>query len=421
MALLLIMAQQGKAYNANTTLSISACISLLNSSTTKHHRHHHQLKAMFHDFLGLKPPTIDSPVVLASKNADASPSASISVGAASSGGARAPLSTTSDLASERQVGNHLEGIPYYGPRSDISCSEISNRLAGSKRSNSDTAFTGTSRDGIQQMGHDSLESLHLMKMLKNGGGGERPRRSNDDEVFYGMQTMRPTSSSLILQSSSVGRLDANVSKWERSIPMGSAIQYPPRAVPANKFRDINAGPSIISQSAADEGSRTGIKGPGILSSINAGSVVSEKNSSGALPSGSKPKSGTHISEPESSTPGRQGLTSASRQMTIFYGGQAHVFDDVHPNKNTRNKSCTNIQPNKATWTSLLVAQKQNNEVKGRLKGMKCPTFNKRSITTSIRSTPFDFSNPEIKSLEMSFNIADGIGREIVLRICGSGK
>lgn len=88
-------------------------------------------------------------------------------------------------------------------------------------------------------------------MLKNGGGGERPRRSNDDEVFYGMQTMRPTSSSLILQSSSVGRLDANVSKWERSIPMGSAIQYPPRAgqfvpfmhqVPANKFRDINAGP-----------------------------------------------------------------------------------------------------------------------------------------------------------------------------------
>jgi hypothetical protein len=29
---------------------------------------------------------------------------------------------------------------------------------------------------------------------------------------------------------------------------------------------------------------------------------------------------------------QKGLTSASRQMTIFYGGQAHVFDDVHPNK-----------------------------------------------------------------------------------------
>lgn len=29
---------------------------------------------------------------------------------------------------------------------------------------------------------------------------------------------------------------------------------------------------------------------------------------------------------------RLGSTSSSRQMTIFYGGQAHVFDDVHPNK-----------------------------------------------------------------------------------------
>ena len=29
---------------------------------------------------------------------------------------------------------------------------------------------------------------------------------------------------------------------------------------------------------------------------------------------------------------QHGLTSACRQMTIFYGGQAHVFDDVHPHK-----------------------------------------------------------------------------------------
>jgi hypothetical protein len=64
---------------------------------------------------------------------------------------------------ERQAGNHLEGIPFYGPRSDISGPEISNRLAGSKRSNSDSAFTG-SRDGIPQMAHDSIESLHLMKV-----------------------------------------------------------------------------------------------------------------------------------------------------------------------------------------------------------------------------------------------------------------
>ena len=29
---------------------------------------------------------------------------------------------------------------------------------------------------------------------------------------------------------------------------------------------------------------------------------------------------------------RHGLTPASCGMTIFYGGQAHVFDNVQPNK-----------------------------------------------------------------------------------------
>lgn len=29
---------------------------------------------------------------------------------------------------------------------------------------------------------------------------------------------------------------------------------------------------------------------------------------------------------------RQGSSPAGSQMTIFYGGQAHVFDNVHPNK-----------------------------------------------------------------------------------------
>lgn len=52
------------------------------------------------------------------------------------------------------MGNHLEGIPYYGPRSEISGPDINNSLAGSKRSFSDSAF----------MGHESLESLHLMKV-----------------------------------------------------------------------------------------------------------------------------------------------------------------------------------------------------------------------------------------------------------------
>ncbi|KAA8528774.1 hypothetical protein F0562_036129 [Nyssa sinensis] len=179
-------------------------------------------------------------------------------------------------------------------------------------------------------------------MLRNVGG-ERPRRSHEEEMFFSMHPARLTSASLILQPPS-GRTDANVSRWERGIPInvGPTVQYPPRAgqvapfghqVPSNRSKDANAGPSVIFQVAADEGSRTGIKGSGILSSINASAGVSEKTPSGMLPSGSKQKSVAHISEPESSIPpSRHGLTSAGRQMTIFYGGQAHVFDDVHPNK-----------------------------------------------------------------------------------------
>ncbi|POO04108.1 Jasmonate-zim domain protein [Trema orientale] len=318
-----------------------------------HHHHHHNhnqdqesqlAKPMFHDFFGTKPN--DSPKVLGpgtgpkaaadARLSEASPSASASFGA-SSGGGRGPISTTSDLGSERRVGNHLEGVPFYGPRSDISGPEISNKIAGSKRSNSDSTFMGSSRDGIPQMGPDSLEGSQLMKLLRNGSGGERPRRSNDDDMVFGLQQMRPGSASFIFQPPS------GVSKFDRSIPMNVSptVQYPPRGghivpvmpqVPSNRFRDVNASPSNISQSAADEGSRTGIKGPGILSSINASGGVSEKNASGAMPSGSRQKCATIITEPESSTPSNRHGFAGSRQMTIFYGGQAHVFDDVHPNK-----------------------------------------------------------------------------------------
>lgn len=321
--LIMVMAQQNKPNNSNAT----------NITKSSDSQQQLKVKPMLYDFLGMKPSPDCLPVVLAPKPAVSEPSLA-SVGASSAGGGgRGPISSSSDLASEKQVGNHLEGVPFYGTRSDVSGPEISNRLAGSKRSNSESGF----------MGHDYPENMHLMKILRNAAEGEQSKRSKDDEMFYRMQQLRPTSASVMLQPSNISRIDANVSRWERTNPVnvGPAVQYPLRGsqlvpfmhqVPTNRFRDANAGPSIISQSAADEGSRTGIKGPGILNSINAIGGLSEKNSSAPLPGGSKPKSGTVILEPESSTPSRQELTSAGRQMTIFYGGQAHVFDDVHPNK-----------------------------------------------------------------------------------------
>ncbi|XP_038885279.1 protein TIFY 8 isoform X2 [Benincasa hispida] len=302
---------------------------------------------IFHDFLGMKNPDT-TPLVFAPRTAadlrpsEPSPAASASRGPSSSGG-RGPISTTSDLASDRQVGSHLEGVPFYGPRGDISTTEIHSRIIGSKRSISDSAFMGSYRDGVPHMPSESHHnSLHLMKTLRNGAGGERNRRSIDDEVTLGMQhPMRPNPASLIFQShiGSGSRLDADGTKWERSTlvnigpspavqcsPRGTMVPFPPQ-LPTNRFRDANVIPPNISQSAADEGSRTGIKGPGILSSSHPGGGTSERNSSVLL------KSGTNIVEHEACIPSsRRGLTSANRQMTIFYGGQAHVFDDVHPNK-----------------------------------------------------------------------------------------
>ncbi|XP_008445135.1 protein TIFY 8-like isoform X1 [Cucumis melo] len=310
---------------------------------------------IFHDFLGMKNPD-NTPLVFAPRTAAAaaavepSPAASASRGPSSSGG-RGPISTTSDLASDRQVGSHLEGVPFYGPRGNISTTEIHSRIIGSKRSISDSAFTGSYRDGVPHIPSESHHnSLHLMKTLQNGAGGDRNRRSNDDEVTLGMQhPMRPNPASLIFQShtGSGSRPDADVTKWERSTVMNigpaPVVQASPRGklepflsrleLATKKFRDANMIPPNIFQSAADEGSRTGIKGPGILSSSNPGGGTSERNSSILLPSCSLQKSGTNVVEHEAGiSSSRRGLASANRQMTIFYGGQAHVFDDVHPNK-----------------------------------------------------------------------------------------
>lgn len=65
---------------------------------------------------------------------------------------------------ERQVGNHLEGVPFYVPRSEISGVEIGNKVVGSKRSNSDSTFMGSSRDGIPHMVSDSIDGSQLMKV-----------------------------------------------------------------------------------------------------------------------------------------------------------------------------------------------------------------------------------------------------------------
>lgn len=135
-------------------------------------------------------------------------------------------------------------------------------------------------------------------MLRNVGA-ERSRWPHEDEPVTGLHQTRLASSSHIAQPTSA-------SKWERAIPVnvGPVLQYPPRVsqgVPysyqpvPNRFKDSIVGPPLMSHSAADEGSRTGIKGSGILNSVNVSGSVTE-------PSSSKLKSLISNTEPNSSTP-----------------------------------------------------------------------------------------------------------------------
>ncbi|KAL8216873.1 hypothetical protein R6Q57_023710 [Mikania cordata] len=304
-----------------------AAASILNIMAENHNNNaaDNNKPTVLHDFLG---PGCPPPTKFAAAG-DGAGGSSLSA-SASGGRGGGPVSITSDLGSERQAGILYEGVPFFGHKTEFAGSKI--RYSGSKRSNSDSGFIPPAREGIPQLRPDYPETSHLMKMLRNVGA-ERPRWPQEDEPFMGMHQMRSTSSS----SSSHMVQPISASKWERAIPvnLGPVLQYPPRSaqvVPysyqpvSNRFKDSNAGSPMMSQQAADEGSRTGIKGPGILSSVNVSNTVAE-------PCSSKLKSLVSNTEPGSSTPLRhQGSTSVSRQMTIFYGGQAHVFDDVHPNK-----------------------------------------------------------------------------------------
>ncbi len=90
-------AEQEKKEKKSITMPNNAIVNINTTSTTQTQQ---QLadKPMFHDFLGMKKPT-DSQLGFPNKaTAAESPQASASLGA-SSGGARGPISTTSDLGS----------------------------------------------------------------------------------------------------------------------------------------------------------------------------------------------------------------------------------------------------------------------------------------------------------------------------------
>lgn len=247
-------------------------------------------------------------------------------------------------SAERQGVNSSEVFHFHSTKNAVSVSETSNALSGTKR-NYSSSYMGLTRDRMLPIGSDSLETSRLMKMFGKEVVNERLGRSHDNDIPFGMQPPPRPTSSIILHPPASSRPDSLISRWERSLPMnpGSAMHFPSRfghsgttmdrISSSYAYKDANMGSILISQDAADEGSRTGKKGSGILNIINpSSSGAGDKNATGIQPFSSRPKA-PQIFEPESSNvPSHYNMAPSTRQMTIFYAGQAHVFDDVHPNK-----------------------------------------------------------------------------------------
>ncbi|CAM6031581.1 unnamed protein product [Sphagnum compactum] len=106
----------------------------------------------------------------------------------------------------------------------------------------------------------------------------------------------------------ISRLGACAEREERAAAAAAAAAAVSR-------ENTQMSPPIM-RPAADEGSRTGIKGSPLIGLIN------NINSATPVPAGSS----------GGPPPLPQGPTNSSRHLTIFYGGQAHVFDDVPSDK-----------------------------------------------------------------------------------------
>ncbi|KAJ8465544.1 hypothetical protein OPV22_028096 [Ensete ventricosum] len=203
---------------------------------------------------------------------------------------------------------------------------------GRKRSHPESVYSGFI-DRAFPLSSVSLESPCLIKMFGKEIVSERPDKARDDEIMLSMhRPPRPTS--LVLHPPLSSRPDLS-SKLEQSLS-----RSPGQLLHASCFskatisssymnKDASAVATVISQSSIDEGSRTNIKASGVASISNPVSVVCEKKSTEFLP---RPKA-SHATESETSNAVRRSTAaSPGRQMTIFYSGQAHVFDNVHPNK-----------------------------------------------------------------------------------------
>ncbi|CAL9114557.1 unnamed protein product [Musa acuminata var. zebrina] len=272
----------------------------------------------FHDFLGMSVHCAEKtppPDLLSSGGhsgaADDAYAASVVVSAARHRGLMSP---TCDLGSERQGVKGSEVFHFHGRKSAVPGPDVGNTLSGRKRSCSESIHSG-SINRVHPVCSDSLESSCLVKMFGKEVVSEHLGKSHDDKIMLSMlRPPRPTS--LILHPLS-SRSDSPTFKEEQSLSKnsGQISNHAPRFSQAGMY--------------LDDGSQTAIGGSGVMSTDNPINMAFGRNSTGFL---NKPKSSLAIESEPSNIVRCSTTSSAGRQMTIFYAGQAHVFDNVQPNK-----------------------------------------------------------------------------------------
>ncbi|KAG0485019.1 hypothetical protein HPP92_009098 [Vanilla planifolia] len=245
------------------------------------------------------------------------------------------VSGNTDPANVGQVMNNSDVFVIHGRKNDSSRPNGRNAFSAKKRSYSDSAYMGFVTDKISPIHVDNPKCVRSPKMLGKEVNSEQFARYQNDEMQF---PPRPPSS-IVLHSPLGYRPEVLASKCEQSRTMNpSSMVHYPSPITRSGFlsafhasKDATVSSILTSQSAADEGSRTGIKGCEVVNVAASTSVAFDRSMAAVLPCSRWPKS--PIIKPDSSNSSRpHEMQNVGRQMTIFYAGQAHVFDDVHPNK-----------------------------------------------------------------------------------------
>ncbi|KAJ7516826.1 hypothetical protein O6H91_21G000400 [Diphasiastrum complanatum] len=255
------------------------------------------------------------------------------------------LANSSDPSSE--IWRHLKaGVEAHQGSKGFSYKEFEHDN-GKKRDPS------ASRDSLRGSLHFNAEVLESSRPSKISRSKQKEdhRRGHGDpsslsgDLHLSMQPPRPSPSGQPWIQTSVIKPDltTGASKHVESsrpvgfnspLPIGGRLNHVGTSGEKSSPKENAAGFSSLPQPPADEGSRTGLQGAGIAHLLNAcpTKLVSVDPSTQAA-AASQSKVPSRNAGSESALPSSHQIAApATRQLTIFYGGQAHVFDDVTPDK-----------------------------------------------------------------------------------------